>query len=156
MNFNATVIGQIIAFAVFWWFCTKFIWPVIIKILDDRKKTIADGLAAAEKGVHELKLAEKRAKEIRHEGKEQSQGFITQAQKRADEIVDEAKDTARLEGERILVAARTEIERERQQVKEDLRQEVATLAIAGAEQILRREVDRAAHKEVLDQISASL
>ncbi len=156
MNFNATVIGQIIAFAVFWWFCTKFIWPVIIKILDDRKKMIADGLAAGEKGIHDLELAEKRAREILHEGKEQSQGFITQAQKRADEIVDEAKDNARSEGERILVAARVEIEQERQQVKEDLRQEVATLAIAGAEQILKREVDRAAHREVLDQISASL
>ncbi len=156
MNFNATVIGQIFAFAVFWWFCTKFVWPVIIKALDDRKKTIADGLAAGEKGVHDLELAEQRAKEILHEGKQQSQGFITQAQKRADEIVDEAKDNARLEGERILVAARAEIDQERQQVKEDLRQEVAELAVAGAEQILIREVDRETHKKVLDQITAGL
>ena len=156
MNFNATLIGQMISFAIFWWFCTKFVWPFIIKALEDRKKMIADGLAAGEKGIHDLELAEKRAREILHEGKEQSQGFINQAQKRADEIVDEAKDHARVEGDRIIAASRAEIEQERQQVKEDLRQEVATLAIAGAEQILRREVDRAAHREVLDQISAIL
>lgn len=156
MNFNATMIGQIISFAVFTWFCTKFIWPVIIKALDDRQAKIADGLAAAEKGQHELVLAEKRAGEILREGKEKSQEFINQAQKRHDEIVDEAKDDAREEGQRILIAARSEIEQERQEAKEALRTEVAALAIAGAEQILMREVDKNAHNEVLDKISASL
>lgn len=156
MNFNATIIGQMIAFAVFVWFCTKFVWPLIIQALEERKTTIADGLAAAEKGQHELLLAEKRAKEILHDGKEQSQGFIAQAQKRADEIVDESKETAHAEGERILIAARTEIEQERQRAKEELRQEVAQLAIVGAEQILMREVDRQTHKEILDKISAGL
>ncbi len=156
MNFNATLIGQIISFAVFAWFCTKFIWPVIIKALDDRQATIADGLAAAEKGQHELELAEKRATEILREGKEKSKEFIDQAQKRHDEIVDEAEDDAREEGERILHAARVEIEQERQEAKETLRDEVSALAIAGAEQILMREVDKNAHNEVLDKISASL
>ena len=156
MNFNATLIGQMFAFAVFAWFCTKFIWPLIIHALEERKATIADGLAAAEKGQHDLLLAEKRAKVILHDGKQQSQGFIAQAQKRADEIVEESKDTAHAEGERILIAARIEIEQERQQAKEALRQEVAQFAIVGAEQILMREVDRQVHKEVLDRSSARL
>ena len=156
MNFNATLIGQIISFAVFAWFCTKFIWPVIIKALDDRQAKIADGLAAAEKGQHELELAEKRATEILREGKEKSKEFNDQAQKRHDEIVDGAKDDAREEGKRILTAARAEIEQDRQEAKETLRAEVSVLAIAGAEQILMREVDKNAHNEVLDKISASL
>ena len=156
MNFNATIIGQIISFAVFAWFCTKFIWPVIIKVLDDRQAKIADGLAAAEKGQHELELAEKRATEILREGKEKSKEFIDQAQKRHDEIVDGAKDDAHEEGQRILTAARAEIEQDRQEAKETLRAEVSVLAIAGAEQILMREVDKNAHNEVLDKISASL
>ena len=156
MNFNATLIGQIISFAVFAWFCTKFIWPVIIKALDDRQAKIADGLAAAEKGQHELELAEKRATEILREGKEKSKEFIDQAQKRHDEIVDGAKGDAHEEGQRILTAARAEIEQDRQEAKEALRAEVSALAIAGAEQILMREVDKNAHNEVLDKISASL
>lgn len=156
MNFNATLIGQIISFAVFAWFCTKFIWPIIIKALDDRQAKIADGLAAAEKGQHELELAEKKATGILREGKEKSQEYINQAQKRHDEIVEEAKENAREEGSRILHAARAEIEQERQQAKEALRAEVSALAIAGAEQILMREVDKNAHNDVLNKISASL
>ena len=156
MNFNATLIGQMISFAVFVWFCTKYIWPVIIEALDDRQAKIADGLAAAEKGQHELELAEKRASEILREGKEKSQEYINQAQKRHDEIVEDAKDDAREEGQRILTVAKAEIEQDRQEVKEALRAEVSALAIAGAEQILMREVDKNAHNEVLDKISASL
>lgn len=156
MNFNATLIGQMVAFAVFVWFCTKFVWPHIIKAMEDRKTRIADGLAAAEKGVHDLELASKRATEILHEGKEQSQLLISQAQKRHDEIVDEAKDNARIEGDRILAAARAEIDQERQQAKVELRQEVARLAVLGAEQILRREVDQTTHKEILDRVSTGL
>lgn len=156
MNFNATLIGQIFAFAVFWFFCAKLVWPYIIKAMEERQTKIADGLAAAEKGQHELELAGKRSIEILREGKEQSQGFIAQAQKRADEIVEEAKGNAQVEGERILAAARAEIDHERQQTKEALRREVAKLAVMGAEQILMREVDSNAHKELLDRISVGL
>jgi len=156
MNFNATLIGQIIAFAIFWWFCARFVWPLIIAALEERNARIADGLAAAEKGQRDLADAEQRSKEILQEGKEQSQGFIAQAQKRADELVEESKETARAEGERILAAARAEIEQEKQQAREELRQQTASLALAGAEQILMREVDQAAHKEVLDKLSAGL
>ena len=156
MNFNATLIGQMFAFAIFVWFCMKFVWPFVIKALEERKQTIADGLAAAEKGQHELELAEKRATELMREGKEKSQEFINQAQKRADEIVEEAKDNAKEEGKRIIAAAHAEIEQERQQVREELRKQVSALAIAGAEQILAREVDEKTHKDVLDKVSAAL
>ena len=156
MNFNATLIGQIFAFAVFWFFCYKYVWPLIIQALEDRQIRIADGLAAAEKGVHELELAEKRSIQILHDSKEQSQSFIAQAQKRADEMIDEAKENAKVEAERIIIAAWAEIDQERQAAKEYLRQDVAKLAVSGAEQILMREVDEATHREVLDKISATL
>ena len=156
MNMNLTLFGEAISFALFVWFCVKFIWPYVIKALEEREKRIADGLEAAEKGHHELELAEKRATEILRDGKAQSQGYITSAQKRADELIEEAKQNAQNEANRILAAGRAQIEQERQQVKQELRGQVARLALAGAEQILMREVDQAAHKEVLDKISATL
>lgn len=156
MNITATLIGQSASFFLFVVFTMKYVWPPIMNALNERTKKIADGLAEAEKGHHELELAEKRATEIMREGKEKSKEYIDQAQKRHDEIVDEAKDHAREEGERLLHAARVEIEQERQEAKEKLRAEVSALAIAGAEQILMREVDKNAHNEVLDKISASL
>jgi len=156
MNITVTLFAQSFSFFLFVVFTMKYVWPPIMNALNERTKKIADGLAEAEKGHHELELAEKRSAEILREGKEKSKEFIDQAQKRHDEIVDEAKDTAREEGERMLHAARVEIEQERQEAKETLRAEVSVLAIAGAEQILMKEVDKNAHNEVLDKISASL
>ena len=156
MNMNLTLLGEVIWFILFVIFCVKFIWPYILKALEEREKRIADGLEAAEKGHHELELAEKRSTEILRDGKAQSQGFITSAQKRADELIEEAKQNAQTEANRIIAAGRAQIDQERQQVKQELRREVARLAITGAEQILMREVDQAAHKEVLDKISATL
>ena len=112
MNFNATLIGQSITFIVFVWFCMKFIWPPVMHALEDRKKKIADGLAAAEHGKHEQELAEERAKEILREAKDQAGEIISRADKRAAEIVEEAKGDAREEGARLLTAARAEIEQE--------------------------------------------
>ncbi len=156
MNINLTLFGQSISFIIFVWFCLKFIWPPVINALEQRKKTIADGLAAGEKGHHELELAQKRSVELLKEGKEKVAEIITQGQKRHDEIVDDAKEVAHVEGERIIEAARAEIDQERQQTREELRQQVAMLAIAGAEQILQREVDNKVHKELLDKVSAGL
>ena len=156
MNMNFTLIGQMIFFFIFAWFCYEYVWPHLLKALEARGKTIADGLAAAEKGHHDLEMAEKRAAEILRDGKEQSQGFISQAQKRADEMVEEAKGSAKSEADKIIAAGRAQVDQERQQVKEELRAEVARLAIAAAEQILMREVNQAAHKDVLDKVSASL
>ncbi len=156
MNINLTLIGQSIAFAVFVWFCMKFVWPPIVKALQDREARIADGLAAAEKGRHDLELAEKRATEIIREGKEKAQEFLNQAQRRGDELVEEAKQAARVEGERQIAAARASIDQETHEARDKLRAEVADLAVAAAEQILMREVDRTRHQEVLETLSARL
>lgn len=153
---NATLVGQLMTFAVLVWFINRFLWDPITGMLENRRKRIADGLAAAEKGRHELELAEKRAVEYIKKAKEQANEFISQAQKRASEIVEEAKEDARGEGERLLVAARAEIGQEMQQAREQLKGEVAGLAVTGAEQILLREVDQAAHKDILDKLSAQL
>lgn len=156
MNINLTILGQIISLAVFVWFCMKYVWPFIIKALNDREARIADGLAAAEKGVLELQQAEERVREMLEQGKQQAQEYITQAQKRADEVVEQAKDAASHEGQRILDEARAQITQEIQQARDALRAEVSTLALTGAEQILMREVDAPRHKEYLDRLSAQL
>ena len=117
MNMNLTLVGQAIAFFLFAWFCYEYVWPFILKALEEREKRVADGLAAAAKGHHELELAEKRSTEILRDGKAQSQGFITSAQKRADELIDEAKVNAQAEANRIIAAGRAQIEQERQQVR---------------------------------------
>lgn len=156
MNMNLTLIGQAISFAIFVWFCLKYVWPPVLKALEERESRIADGLAAAERGKHELELAEQRAGDVIRDGKDKAQDFITQAQKRADEIVEAAKATARDEAERIKAAASAEIEQNRNQARDELRAQVARLAVSGAEQILMREVDEKAHREVLDKLAANL
>ena len=156
MNINLTLIGQSITFVLFVWFCMKFIWPPIMAALDERRKKIADGLAAAERGTHEQELAQKRAAEVLHEAKQQAQDIISLAQKRGSEIVDEAKQLARDEGERLLTAARAEIEQEVNHAREELRGQVASLAIAGATKVLRREVDTAANEDLLKDLVSQL
>lgn len=156
MNINLTLIGQSITFLVFVWFCMKFVWPPIMNALEQRKKMIADGLAAAERGAHEQELAEKRATEVLHEAKQQAQDIIAQSQKRGSEIVDEAKNTARDEAQRILTAANAEIEQEANRAREELRGQVASLAIAGASKVLKREVDAAANEDLLKDLVSQL
>ncbi|MEN8108700.1 MAG: F0F1 ATP synthase subunit B [Pseudomonadota bacterium] len=156
MNINATLIGQAIAFFLFVVFCMKYVWPPILHALEERKKKIADGLAAAEHGRHEQVLAEERAKELLREAKEQAGDIITRADKRAAEIVDEAKDDARAEGDRLMTAAQAEIEQEVNRVKEDLRGQVVSIALAGAGKVLEREVDEGAHAELLNKLAAEI
>ncbi|BAZ92631.1 ATP synthase subunit b [Thiohalobacter sp. COW1] len=156
MNFNATLIGQMIAFVVFVWFCMKYVWPPMMKALDERKKTIADGLAAAERGQREQELAEERAKEALVEAKQQAQEIISRAEKRASEIVEEAKADARTEGERMIAAARNELDQELNRVKEQLRSQVAAIAVSGAEKVLEREVDEKTHDELLSKLAAQI
>ncbi|MEN8205225.1 MAG: F0F1 ATP synthase subunit B [Pseudomonadota bacterium] len=156
MNINATLIGQAIAFFLFVVFCMKFVWPPILHALEERTKKIADGLAAAEHGKREQALAEERAKDLLREAKEQAGEIITRADKRAAEIVDEAKDDARAEGDRLMTAAQAEIEQEVNRVKEDLRGQVVAIALAGAGKVLEREVDEAAHAELLNKLAAEI
>jgi len=156
MNINLTLIGQTITFFLFVWFCYAFVWPPLINALTERKKQIADGLAAAERGAHEQELAEKNAAAHIKEAKGQASEILAQAQKRASEIVDEAKGDAKTEAERIVTGANAEIEQEVNRAREHLRAEVATLALIGAEKVLRREVDAKAHASALDDLAAQL
>jgi F-type H+-transporting ATPase subunit b len=134
----------------------RFLWEPVMKALEERQTRIADGLAAAERGQHEQELAEQRAAEQLREAKEQAAEIISQAQRRGDELVEEAKDSARLEGERLLAAARADIDQERNQARESLRGEVAKIAVTAAEQLLRKEIDAGAHAEMLDRLASEL
>lgn len=156
MNINFTLISQAMAFAIFIWFTVRFVWPPLMRAIENRQKTIADGLAAGERGKHELELASQRSAEVVRDAKQRASEIIAQAEKRAAEIVDEAKGAAKGEGDRILVGARAEVEQEVFRAREALRQQVAELALAGASKILRREVDAKAHADLLASIKAEL
>jgi F-type H+-transporting ATPase subunit b len=156
MNFNATLIGQSITFVFFVWFCMKFVWPPIMNALEARKKQIADGLAAADRGKHELELAAKSAADNMRDAKAQAAEVLAQAEKRAAQIVEDAKNAAKAEGDRQLAAAQANIEQEANRAREGLREQVAALAVAGAEKILRREVNAQAHADLLNQLKAEL
>jgi F-type H+-transporting ATPase subunit b len=156
VNFNATLIGQILSFAVFVWFTMKFVWPLLLKQMQDRETRIADGLAAADKGQQALLDAERRRAELVNEGKHQAADIVNSAQKRGDEILEESKSNAKSEAERLILAARSEIDRERSQARENLKRDVAMLALAGAEQILLREIDQNAHNAILAKVSSEL
>ncbi|MDH3637072.1 MAG: F0F1 ATP synthase subunit B [Gammaproteobacteria bacterium] len=156
MNINLTLIGQSIAFFVFVWFCMKYVWPPIMNALDERKKTIADGLAAAERGMKEQELGQKKASQIIAEAKSQAQDILTSAEKRRTEIIEEAKNEAKDEGERILLAAQSEIEQQTHQAREALRGQLASLVITGAGQILEKEIDGGTHDKLLDDLVTQL
>lgn len=156
MNINLTLIGQTIGFALFVWFCMKYVWPPLVQALHERQKKIADGLAAAERGEHEEELAQQRADERLREAKEQASEIIDQANRRANEIVEEAKETARSESERIKTQAQAELDREVTRAREHLRGQVVAIAVSGAERVLHKEVDDKAHAKVLDDLVANL
>jgi F-type H+-transporting ATPase subunit b len=156
MNINLTLIGQTITFIVFVWFCMKFIWPPLMGVLEKRRQTIADGLAAGEKGRHELELAERRAVDIVKKAKHDASDVIAAAERRAAEIADQAKDTAATEAKRIVEAARAEIDQELNRVREQLRESVSKLAVAGASRILEKEVDAKAHAQLLESVVRQL
>jgi len=150
MNINLTLIGQLLTFVVFVWFTMKYVWTPIMGALDVRRKGIADGMAAAERGQHEQELAKERVKEVLRDAKAQASDILAQAQKRASEIVDEAKGDAKVEG------AQAEIEQEANRAREHLRERVAELAIAGAEKILRKEINADAHKNIVDTLAKEI
>ena len=156
MSINATLIGQMITFTLLVWFTMKYIWPPLIDALEERKKKIADGLAAAEKGQDQMERAEKLALGYLKEAKEASAEIVSRAQKRANEVVEESKDTAKKEGERLIEAAKAQIEQEIQQAKEGLREEVSVLALRAAEQILKKEINKAEHKVLIAKVSSQL
>lgn len=156
MNFNLTLIGQTIAMIVFVWFCMRFIWPPLMKAIDDRRKEIADGIAAGEKGQRELADARHGAEAILQEARQKAAQVDAMAHKRSSELIAEAKEHAVSEGERLIAAARTEVTTTQSKARDALRREVAQLAVAGASRVLGREVDAKAHAALLDELAAEL
>jgi F-type H+-transporting ATPase subunit b len=156
MNINATFIGEMIAFVVFVIFCMKYVWPPIIGAIEARQATIADGLAASDRAAKDLELAQEKATAQLKEAKAQAAEIIEAAKKRDAQIVEEAAVKAQAEKEKILAAGHAEIETERNQAREELRQQVAVLAVTGAEKILERSIDAAAHSDILDKLVAEL
>ena len=156
MSFNLTLLAQMLAFAAFILFTVKVIWPHLLRAIETRQKTIADGLAAAEQGKKSLELSSKQASDEIAAGRNRAAEIVAQAEKRAAQVVEEAKGAAKAEGDREKAAAKAEIQQEVSRAREQLREQVAALAVAGAEKILRREVDAKAHADLLDGIKKQL
>ena len=152
MNINATLIGQMISFALLVWFTMKFVWPPVTKALAERQQRIADGLAAGERGKQELGLAQKKATEILHEAHADAADVLAQTARRAAEIIEQSKHEARAEGERQIAAARVEIEQMTHHAREQLRAETSTAALAVAGKILQREIDAKTHRKLLNEL----
>ena len=156
MDINMTIIGQTIAMIVFVWFCMRFVWPPLVHALDERRKTIADGLAAAEDGQKKLEEAQARFEETVRESREKAAEVIQQAEKRGREIIDQARGDAVSEGERLIAQAKAEISQEASRARDALRGDVAAIALSGTRQLLEREIDPATHKQLLDQLASEL
>ena len=156
MNLNLTLFAQAITFALFIWFTVKFVWPPLLRAIEARQKTIADGLAEAERGRSSLADAQKQTDQLLREARERAQELVAAAEKSASQRIEESKSQAKAEGDRLVAAAHAQIEQEVQAAKQQLREQVAQLAVAGAEKILRREVDARSHADMLNQLKAQL
>jgi len=156
MNFNLTMIPQILSFAIFTWLTVVWIWPKIQKKDEARQKLIADGLAEAERGRSSLADAQKQTESMLKDARARAHDIVTAAERSASQRVEESKAQAKAEGERIVAAAKAQIDQEVQSARQQLREQVAALAVAGAEKILRREVDAKAHAQMLDQLKAQI
>ena len=156
MDINMTLLGQTIAMIVFVWFCMKFIWPPLMQAIEERQVQIADGLAAAEKGEARLTEAQAEAAKIVDEARKQATGILDQANARANEIIADGKANGEKERGRQIDAARAEIEQETNRAREELRGQVSAIAIASAEKILNREIDGAAHQDILGKLAGEL
>jgi F-type H+-transporting ATPase subunit b len=156
VNINLTLIGQMVAFICFVAFCMKYVWPPIIAAMQERAEKIADGLAAADRASHDLELAQEKAVERLKEAKHEAAGIVDSANKRAGQIVEEAKDAAVVESDRVKLSAQAEIEQEMNRAREELRGQVAALALSGAEKVLGSAIDQQAHAQLVDQLASEL
>lgn len=156
MNINLSLFTQAAAFALFIWFTVKFVWPPLLRAIENRQKQIADGLAAGEQGRKSLEISSREAEQVVQKARERAGEIVSQAEKRGSQLIEEARANARVEGDREVAAAKAEIEQEVTRARQQLRDQVAQLAVAGAEKILRREVDPKAHAQLLESIKAQL
>jgi F-type H+-transporting ATPase subunit b len=152
MDINITLFGQMLTFAVFVWFTMKYVWPPIMKAMQDREKKISDGLAAAERGHRDLELAQHKAVEVLQEARLEASRIIDQANQRAARLVEDSKQVARQEGERLIHTAQSEIDLMANEAKRQLQQQMGSLAISMAEKIVRRDIDASTQKKLLQQI----
>jgi F-type H+-transporting ATPase subunit b len=156
MNLNATLIVQVAVLVILGWITMKYIWPPLIRAIDDRRTKIADGLAAAERGHRELQNANGEAQVIVNEAREKALRIVDQANRRSGEIIDEARSTAMSEGQRLVSDARQEAALEQARARDQLRKDVGTLAVAGASRLLQREIDPKAHAELIEQLAREI
>ena len=156
MNPNITLLGQMISFAILIWFTVKFIWPPLMKAIEERQQKIAEGLAAADNAQKNLAQAQDRVAEELKAARAKANEIIEQAHQRANQIIEAAKNEAIAEGQRQKALAQSEIEAAANRAREDLRRQVSSLAVTGAEKLLRREIDPAAHKVLLDELAAEI
>ena len=156
MNPNLTLVGQLIAFAFFVVFCMKYVWPPLMAAIEERQKKIADGLEASDRAEKDLELAQSNIAEQMKDAKAQAAEIIEQAKKRANQLVEDETQRGHAEREKIIAQGHAEIEAERNRAKEDLRKQVSALAVAGAEQILEREIDANAQSDIVEKLVAEL
>jgi F-type H+-transporting ATPase subunit b len=156
VNINSTLFLQAVVFAILVWFTMKFVWPPITKALDERAQKIADGLAAADKAKSELSVANKRVEEDLAKSRNESAVRLADAERRAQALIEEAKAKATEEGSKIIAAAQVEAEQQSVKAREVLREQVAALAVKGAEQILRKEVNASVHADLLGRLKTEL
>lgn len=156
MNINATLILQSIAMMIFVWFCMKFIWPPLLKAMDERREKIADGLAASDRAEKELAAAKVQADEQIREARGKAGEIVEQANQRHSQILDQAKQDALSEKARQVAAAEAEISLAANQAREELRASVASLALLGASKIIEKEVDAKTHRDLLDKLIAEI
>ena len=156
MNLTLTIVAQAIAFALFIWFTVSFVWPPLLRAIEARQKQIADGLAEAERGRSSLADAQKQTDVLLKEARERAHELMAQAEKSANQRVEDAKGQAKTEADRIIATAHAQVGQEVQAAKQQLREQVAALAVAGAEKILRREVDAKSHSDMLNQLKAQI
>ena len=156
MGINLTLFGQMLTFLVFVWFTRKFVWPPVMQALEERRARIAEGLAAAERGQKALEEADAQVAERLREARQQASQIIEQAERRGAELVEEAKENAKVAGDRMLAQSRAELEQDINRARESLRGEVAAIALSGARELLEKEIDADAHRDLLDRLAGQL
>lgn len=156
MNINLTLVAQAVSFAIFIWFTVKFVWPPMLRAIEQRQKQIAEGLAAAEQGRTALERSNREADSVIADARTRATDILAQAEKRGTQLIEEAKAAARAEADRERAAAKAELEQEISRAREGLREQVAALAVAGAERILKREVDARVHSAMLADLQKEL
>ncbi|MGF1690137.1 F0F1 ATP synthase subunit B [Photobacterium kagoshimensis] len=156
MNLNATMLGQALSFVIFVWLCMKYVWPPLTALLDERQRTIAEGLSHTEYAAKELQMAKANGAKLIEDAKQQVSSLVEQGNKRRSQIIEDAKLEAEQEKARIIAAGQTELESERNRIREELRHEMTALVIESAEKLIDRQLDTDANRALVNKIITDL